>query len=270
MDTILSEPTLKAIARAIDATPAVPPEELLSFVHSLGKESLPRICHLLGVVENPEMRKVIIQALLAMGHDTPEAFLPFLADKRPTLVRDMLFILASLGNPMVFEPVVALMSHRDLAVRKEVLNYLEKFQDTRAKNCIFKFLRDESSIIRIRALQLLSHANCTFALKPIAAMAASEQFADKEMAEKKAIYEALGGLGAEQMIPQFREMLLKRHWFNKAKEKDSVICAVYGLMKVRSPAAARLLEEAREKCKSDEAREIITKALEAMGGERVR
>jgi hypothetical protein len=101
-------------------------------------------------------------------------------------------------------------------------------------------------------------------------MAASDQFADKEMVEKKAIYEALGGLGSDQMIPMFREMLMKRHWFNKAKEKDAVICAVHGLLKVQSAAAVKLLEEAREKSKSDEAKAIITKALEAMGGEHAR
>jgi HEAT repeat protein len=269
-DKILTEATLKAIARTIDAPDGIPPEDMLAFLHSLGREALPRVCDLLGFVQNPEKRQVIVKVLLEMGHETPEAFLPFLSDKRATLVRDMLFILTRIGTPMVFDPVVALMSHRDLAVRKEVLNYLDKIQDAKAKNCIFKFLRDESSIIRIRALQLLSHANCTFALKPIVAMAASDQFADKEMVEKKAIYEALGGLGSDQMIPMFREMLMKRHWFNKAKEKDAVICAVHGLLKVQSAAAVKLLEEAREKSKSDEAKAIITKALEAMGGEHAR
>jgi len=59
---------------------------------------------------------------------------------------------------------------------------------------------------------------------------------------------------------------MKKYWFNKAKEKESVICAVAGLTRVRSSAAVKLLEEASA-VKGDEMREIIIQAIETMTAE---
>ncbi len=266
MGTILSERALKALATTLDASETVSPEELLEFLHFFGKPSIGRICELLGLVEKMKVRKVVIQALLEIGYDTPEVFLPYLADQRWYLVRNVLFILTRIGSSSALDRVVGLISHREPRIRREVLNYLERIPDAKAKTYLLKFLRDESSAIRIRALQVLGSSKSAFALKPIAALAASEQFAEKELAERRAVFEAMGELGADQMLPLFREMLMKRYWFNKVKEKESVLCAVAGLARVRSSAAISLLEEASA-IKGDEVREIIAHALETMTSE---
>ncbi|MCM2356847.1 MAG: HEAT repeat domain-containing protein [Geobacteraceae bacterium] len=266
MGQIFSERTVKVLARILDTTELVAPEELLEFLHLFGRPAIGQICELLGLLEKMKMRKVVIQALIEIGHDAPETFFPFLADQRWYVVRNMVFILARLGTPAALDRLVALMSHKEPAVRREVLNYLERTPDGKAKTYILKFLRDESSAIRVRALQVLAGSRCTFALKPIAAIATSEQFSEKELQEKKAVFEAMGELGADQVLPLFREVLMKKYWFNKAKEKESVLCAVSGLLKVRSEAAVRLLEEARA-VKGDEVREILTQALETMTAE---
>lgn len=266
MEAIFSERTMEALARTLNTTELIAPEELLEFLHLFGKPAIGRICELLTAVEKMKARKVIIQALIEIGHDTPEVFFPMLSDQRWFVARNMVFILTRIGSSAALDHVVGLISHREPRIRREVLNYLEKIPDAKAKTYLLKFLRDESSAIRIRALQVLASSRCAFALKPIAAIAMSEQFAEKEMAEKKAVFEAMGELGADQMIPMFREMLMKKYWFNKAKEKDAVICAVAGLVRVRSDAAVKLLEEVSA-IKGDEVREIITQAIETMRGE---
>jgi len=260
---ILSERTMKVLVRTIDDTDLITPEALLELLHLFGRPSLTKICGLLAQVEKMKMRKVIIQVLIDIGHDTPEVFYPYLADQRWFVVRNMLFILTKIGNPAALDHVVQLISHKEPVVRREVFNFLEKIPDVKAKNYLVKFLRDESSAIRIRALQVLASTGSSFALKPISAIAASEQFVEKELVEKKTVYEAMGTLGSDQMIPLFREMLMKKYWFNKVKEKESVICAVSGLIRVRSEAAVKLLEEARA-VKGDELRGVITEALESI------
>ena len=263
---IFSREAMESLARVIDRTDTVSPEDFSEILHIFGKPSLTRMCDLLGLVEKMKMRKVIIQALEEMGHDSPEVFTPYLSDPRWYVVRNIAFILARIAHPSSFDGIVRLLSHRELRVRKEVLTYLDNTPDQKAKNYLLKFLRDDSSALRIRALQILTHSRCLFALKPIAAMAASEQFQVKGADEKKAIYEALGGLGGEQMIPQFREMLLKKYWFNKAKEKEEVFCATAGLVKIRSADALKVLEEAYA-VKNDEMREMIGQASAVLTAE---
>ena len=264
--TLFSKDAVESLVRIIDTTDLITAEELAEFLHTLGKPSITRICDLLGLVEKMKMRKVILQVLIEIGHDSPEVFLPYLSDPRWYVVRNMAFILARIAHPGVLDKVVALISHREPRIRKEVLNYLERTPDPKAKNYLLKFLRDDSSALRIRALQVLGNSNCMFALKPIAAMTASELFQEKDIEERKAVYEALGGLGADQMLPMFREMIMKKFWFNKAKEKESVICAVAGLMKIKSEGALSLLEEANA-VKGDEIREIINQAIVARSSE---
>jgi HEAT repeat protein len=266
---ILSERTMKVLVRTLDDTDRITPEELLELLHLFGRPSLVRICGMLALVDKMKMRKVIIQVLIDMGRDAPEVFYPYLADQRWFVVRNMLFILTKIGNPAALDHVVQLISHKEPAVRREVFNFLEKFPDGKAKNYLLKFLRDESSAIRIRALQVLASTRSAIALKPIIAIAASEQFVEKDLAEKKMVYEAIGTLGSDQMIPLFREMLMKKYWFNKAKEKELVVCAVSGLIKVQSAAAVKLLEEAHS-AKGDELRGIITEALEAISAENLK
>ncbi len=264
--TIFSRDAVESLARIIDKTETISPEEFSELLHIFGKPSISRTCELLGLVEKMKMRKVIIQALIEIGHDTPEFFAPYLSDPRWYVVRNMAFILARIADPRSLEAVVKVLSHRELRVRKEVLNYLERTPDQKAKNYLLKFLRDDSSVLRIRALQVLAHARCAFALKPIAAMAASEQFLERGTDEKKAAYEALGDLGGDQMLPTFRELIMKKYWFNTAKEKEDVFCAVAGLARIKSEGALRVLEEAHAS-KSDEMRDMIGQASETLAAE---
>ena len=264
--TIFSQEAAEALAGIIDKTELLSPEELSELLHTFGKPAITRICQLLVLVEKMKMRKAIIQALVEIGYDTPEVFAQYLSDPRWYVVRNMAFILARIAHPGSLDSIVKVLSHRELRIRKEVLNYLERTPDQKAKNYLLKFLRDDSSVLRIRALQVLAHSKCTFALNSIAAMVASEQFQEKGIDEKKAIYEALGELGGERMLPLFREMILKKYWFNKAKEKESVFYAVAGLVKMKSESALRLLEEAHA-VKSDEMRDMIDQASAALAAE---
>jgi hypothetical protein len=257
---VISTKTIGILARCVDSTEQMTPEELLEFLRLLGKPFLGKICELLGFVEKMKMRKAVIQALIELGTDSPEIFYPYLNDQRWFVVRNMLFILGRIPGAQVFDQIAAQISHREPAVRKEVFACMERSSDPRAKSYLLKFLRDESASIRIKALQTLANSGSTFAHKPIMAIASSDQFAERDAAEKKVTYEALGTLGGEQLLPFFREMLTKKYWFNKAKEKESVICAVAGLSRIRNEEAVVLLEEALA-ARKDELGEMIEAAL---------
>jgi len=269
MGAIFSERNVPVLAKVFNTTEVVSPEEIQEALHHFGRPSLGRMCELLGLVDNMKVRRVILKVLIELGGEAPEAFIPFLSDSRWYVARNMVFVLTRLGSLVGLEQIVELISHREQRVRKEVLTYLETIPDAKAKSYVMKFLRDESSALRIRALKVLGVNRCTFALKPIITIASQENFAEKGIDEKKAVFEAIGDLGADQALPMFRDMLMKKYWFNKAKEKESVICAVAGLMRLRSPAVVELLGEAR-KGKSEEVREIINQAILAKGADGAR
>ena len=261
--TIFSKEAAGVLAREINTSEEVSAEDLMEVLLVFGKPSISRICEFLGLVEKMKLRRVIIQILVEMGQERPEVFFPYLSDPRWFVVRNMAFILARIAPPSALESLVPLISHKEPRVRKEVLSYLERTAEPKAKTYLMKFLRDDSSALRIRSLQVLGSTKSVFALKPIIALASAEQFHDRELAEKRAVFEAMAELGEARMLPMFKDLLMKKFWFNKPKEKEAVICAVAGLVKMRSPEARKLLEDASS-VKGDEIREIIIQGLESI------
>jgi HEAT repeat protein len=172
-------------------------------------------------------------------------------------------VLSLIDAPVALEMIVGLISHKESRIRKEVLSFIERSPDPKAKNYLLKFLRDESSAIRIRALQILGRGKLSFALEPTLALTVADDFKTKDLAEKKVVYETIAELGAEQMIPLYRDMLLKKQWFKKNVDKNTAICAVAGLLKIRNEESLRLLEEARKQ-HTLEIRGVIDHAISIM------
>ena len=260
---ILSESVLQSLKEAIDDGEAVSQKELKELLLIFGLPCLTSICELLGRLETRRMRKVLIEVLIELARDNPEVLAPFLSDPRWYLVRNLILVLSLLGNPAALKMIVGLISHREVRIRKEVLSFLEHSKDPKAAPYLLKFLRDESSPLRIRTLQILARNRASFALRPVLALTGTEEFKTREIAEKKAVYEALGELGSERMVPLFREMLLKKHWLRRTISRDSALCAVAGLLKVRHSSARLLLDEARKQG-NPESRTIIEQSIEAV------
>ena len=239
----LTDNTIISLRKTIDTTEAITSRELSALLLMLGKDSLGGICELLGQVQRMKMRKAVLEVLIQLGKGEPHLFIPLLADSRWYLVRNVVVILTTLKDPDMLEPVASLISHRDQRVRKEVLTFLEQLTEPKAKTYLLRFLRDESRALRIRTLQILRQSGLSFALGAISSMVDREGFDGIDLGEKKVIFEAIGELGQEKMFPLFRTMLLKKHWFNKAKRKESVMCAIAGLQKIGGENAAKILEE---------------------------
>lgn len=252
--------TLKGLCKIIDTTDAISTDELKTLSVMIGQTSPATLCELLGLVEKMKMRKVLIETTTEIAREKPQILLSYLSDSRWYLVRNVVLILTQLKNSVLLDQVVVLISHRDQRVRKEVLKYLITVPEPRAKPYLLKFLRDESSGLRIMALQMMGRAKLLFALEPLTAFIDSVEYESMNISEKKAVYEAIGELGGEKMLPLFKSMLTKMYLFQRAKEKEAIICAVAGLQKIPGEETLKLLEEAH-RSKSPECRELIKNTI---------
>ncbi|WP_236019058.1 HEAT repeat domain-containing protein [Geomonas propionica] len=259
---ILSTSTVEVLKVALDGNEAaIEYGQLKELLLILGIPSLGSICELLGRVEKLKVRKLIVEVLVELGRGDPAVFQPFLSDPRWYLVRNVVLILSQIGTPAALKMILGLITHREPRIRREVLGFLERTSDAKAKTYILKFLRDESSPLRIKALQVLTRERLPFALKPIVALAGADDFQERPFEEKREIFLALGELGQESVLPLLREQLMKRYWFQKGNEKESVQLAALGLGRIRSRSALQLLEEARGQKKGSEIRSILDQAI---------
>lgn len=269
MEGTISVDIIKDLEGIIDTSDKVKPENLKELLLLFGKTAIKQACELLGIVQKMEMRKVIVDALVEIGKDTPEVFLPFLADKRWYLARNAIIILRRIDNPVSLEPVSKLIYHKEPRIRKEVLLYLAAIPDVKASAYILKFLHDDAGALRIHALKALADSKFHGALKPIFEITTSKEFDEKDIAEKKVVFEVLGELGSDEVVPMLKDMLMKRYWFNKAREKESVVLAVAGLRKIKTDAAFNALEEASN-VKKDELKAVIKQAMRFISAEKAK
>ena len=265
MRNIITDDILENLKKAI-SDEEITPEGLKEMIVVSGKGALAPLCNLLGDINKKEFRRVIMDALVELGQGSTEVFIPFLTDKRWFLVRNIIIILKKIGDSSVLDHIGKLYKHEELKVKNEILQYLKEAQDIKAGKYIYKFLGDENLSIRIKALKILSNTNCTDALEPMISSIESENFKEMEVSEKMALFEAIGGIGADEVIDLFKKVLLKRYWFNKSKERDSVVCAVSGLKKVNTAKAFEVLEKAHS-VKKGELKEIIANAIQLFSSE---
>lgn len=259
---ILSDSTVEVLKVALDSADAnIQYAELKELLQILGIPSLGAICELLGRVEKLKVRKLIVEVLVELGRADPAVFADFLNDPRWYLVRNLVLVLSLIGTPAALKMILGLISHKEQRIRREVLGFLERTGDAKAKPYILKYLRDDSSALRIKALQVLARERLPFALKPILALAGADDFQGRPFEEKKEIYLALGELGQERVMPMFRELLMKRYWFQKGNEKETVQLAVAGLARINSSSVLKALEEARSQKKGGEVRAILDQAI---------
>ena len=260
---VLSEATIEVLQQTLDSGESMSHKELRELLLILGLPSLGATCELLGRVEKLKTRKVIIEVLVKLGREDPAVFAPFLSDPRWYLVRNVVLVLALIGSPAALKMIIGLISHKEVRIRKEVLGYLERSPDPKAKPYLLKFLRDDSDALRIKALQLLARERQVFAVKAIVALTAAEEFRSKKVAEKKAVYEAIGELGGEAALPVFRDLLVRKSWFKKGVDRESALCAAAGLLKIGGVSALQLLKEGRKQQNPD-VRAILDQAVTAL------
>lgn len=260
---MLSEEMITGLEKIVDETDKIKPIQLKRLILMFGKDAIRPVCNLLGVATRKDMRKVIIESLVEIGRDEPEEFFVFLKDERWYLVRNSVLILRLIGDPTAIKYIRNLISHKDPRIRKEVLFYLQTIADETAYEQMLRFLSDDMSSLRVRAIRTLAKSKHPNALKQILKIVKTEDFAEKELPEKKVFFEALGMLGSEEVIPFLQEVLMKKYWFNKSKEREDVICATAALRLLSLPVVREILTEAAS-AKKGEIKEIVEQALRAI------
>jgi len=270
MEGIASGEIINDLGRIVDTTEKVTANDLREFLFFFGKTAIKPAYELIEVVQKKEMRKVILDSLIEIGRGTPEVFFPFLTDSRWHMARNAVYILRMIGSPSAVEPVSRLMFHGEPKVRKEVFFYLDSIiHDTKAKGYMIKFFQDKESALRINAINALVGSGFQEALKPIMEIAASKDLENRGISERKAVFEALGKLGSDQVVPMLKDMLMKRYWFKTETAKEQALLAVSGLRRVGTDLAVKTLEEAGAR-KRGEVKAIITQALKGISAERAR
>jgi hypothetical protein len=200
-------------------------ESILEYLRLLTKHAVEPLCLLLGEMESGKWRKAICERLIALCREGIQPLGKFLSDDNPMLICHILFILGTIGDPSTMNYLKDLVAHKDLKVREETLQTLNKFGE-KGKDLIQRFLMDSVSGIRSKAALLLARNAKDEAVKPLTDIILSVDFYKRDYKEKASFFRALGETGSKEVIPILEGISKKRHLFQREKWNEMRQCAV--------------------------------------------
>jgi len=199
-------------------------EPTLQYLRFLTPQAVEPLCHLLSELESGKWRKAICDRLAELSREEIEMLSKFLVDPNPLIVCHILYILGKVGHPSTVKYLGPLVAHKDLKVREETLQVLNKFGE-KGRGLIQTFLKDSAPGIRAKAALILAKHTKAEAVKPLTEIILSEDFFKRDYDEKASFFKALGESGSKEVIPMLKKMAKKRRWFQKAKWDEMRQCA---------------------------------------------
>jgi hypothetical protein len=216
--------SVELLGKAMKGNGEVKSEPILQYFQFLTKQAVEPLCLLLGELESGKWQKAICDQLTELSREEIQPLSKFLSDGNPILVCQILNILGRIGDPSTVKYLGNLVTHRDLKVREETLQVLDKFGE-KGKDLIPKYLMDPVSGIRAKAALLLARHTKEKAIEPLTEIILSEDFYKRDYREKASFFKALGETKSEEVIPILKRIAKKRRWFQREKWNEMRQCA---------------------------------------------
>ncbi len=217
--------SIELLGKAMKGNGEVHSESILDYLRFVTKQAVEPLCLLLGELESGKWRKKICERLTSLCREGIQPLSKFLSNENSMLVCHILYVLGTIGDPSTTGYLESLLTHRDLRVREETLQILNKFGE-KGKDLMQGFLTDSVSGIRSKAALLLARSAKGEAVKPLTDIILSENFYKRDYKEKASFFRALGETGSKEVIPILERISKKRRFFQREKWNEMRQCAV--------------------------------------------
>jgi hypothetical protein len=233
--------SVAAVRERLDAQDAAAVTEFIAFATALGDVGVD-VLHLThSAVKSPEVQSVLGAAIVEACRNNPERVAPWLSDKRPEVVRNVIRLLGAIGGRSVVTVLAPMAAHTETSIRLEVVNALRGIDAKLSQPMLSRFLVDADVRIRCAALHQLAEVRDPHVARKILGMLIAEDFEQRTGEEKRAIYSTLGTCGGDEVVPELEAEMMKGNWFQRNDEGHQQAVARC-LWRIGTPLARTALE----------------------------
>jgi HEAT repeat protein len=211
------------------------------FASDLGEFAVDVLGQVMAELDGEPQGVPLIEALVARCHSMPERLAPWIADRRPNVVRAAVQILGAIGGNAIVGPLQSAIRHPDARVRVEVLQALRSIDVRLVKPLLLSVIDSLDTRMFCQAVQRLGEARDPQVSQMMLALMIAPEFEQRPAEEKHAIYSTLGASGGDEVIPELEAELLKGSWFERANEAHRNTVARC-LARIGTPLARMVLE----------------------------
>lgn len=233
---------VKTIETYLNRAPEANTQGLSTILLMMKSDAIPALCSLLANLTSSTHQAIVSEALHVLAKDQPDPLLRGLSDRRPTYVRNLLSILVKWNNPKFAEAVEKLVRYPDAQVRKEVARAIGIFRPNGNGLKLISFMGDTDDSVRVAALKLLMSGQYTASFSSWEPIVSGEDFADRPLSERRAVFQAIRATCGEEAIPYWESLMTEWAWTNRKKKEELATLAAEALGKLATPAATATLE----------------------------
>jgi len=236
LETALQPRFIELIGEILKSSPEMDSNPVLQYFQLLNSQAIGPLCQVLKGLDSAKWRKVITDLLTELSREDIQPLTPFLSDRNPNMVRQILFILEKINHPSTPTYLENLVTHPDLRLREATLQLLAQYGE-KSKDLIVKFLKDPAAEIRARACVLFARITKQQGAKPLMEIILSEEFYKRDFDEKASFFRALGETGSKEVIPVLQKIANKKNLFSKGKWEEMRVCATNTLKMMGAQAS---------------------------------
>lgn len=234
---------VKRIAGVFSDGREVDENELKLFLAQLDNNAIIPLFSLASEVQDIKYRKVILESLVTLGRGRIEVLTAAVKDKRWQVARNAVAILGRIGDKTALEALKHALAHPEPNVRREAIRSLGMIGGPKAGDALLYALDDTDQQIRLSALRFLPRAQSFAVLDSLMEIASRTGFPEKPFPERRAVFEVMGEIGQERVLPYMSKLLKKKGLFSSAKKEELRACAAYGLGNIHKTEALDLLKK---------------------------
>jgi len=253
-----SEAGVKKLGEILNGGQDTSADDFRLYLGQLGKGAIVSLFSLMGELQDIKYRKLLIESLVPMCHGNMDALMTAMKDKRWQVVRNVVAVLGRVGEKAAIDPLKQALAHHEPNVRREAVRSLGMIGGPKAGDALLLALEDADPQIRVSALRFLPRAQSFAVLDSLMEMINRPDFTERELSEKRAVFEVLAEVGQDRVFPFMVKVLRKKSFFESAKKEEVRACAAYGLGNIHSIEALDTLKKELTRAKKGS---VISEAI---------
>ncbi len=231
------------IGELLDSGQEIEEKVFEDYVKFLDKSSIVPFMRILGELKTIHARKLVIEALVAVGPKDILTLAKGLGDARWYVVRNIIYILRKIGDKRAVDYLLKTVTHGDIRVRKEVIRTLGELGGGGVLVALRDCLVDPDQQVRSAALRALGNVGSEAAKRVILDKISANEFKDKDFEEKKEYFEVLSRWKDEEVLNYLGKLIKKSAFFGRSKIFENKACAAYCLGLIGNSDALPLLNK---------------------------
>jgi HEAT repeat protein len=204
----------------------------------LAKQLLTR----LAVEEDQSRKKAFSEALISQGEVALAAIFATLKEDRWPVLRNAVQLLGEIRSAAAIEPLRALLHHRDLRVRREVLRALTRIGGNSVIAIIAKILQEDDNELRRQAMLSLGAIKNPATTPLLVQFLQVKDWRLLQLEVKVDAIRALGEIGSAEVLPELMAIVNRRCLFYRSRNDVLRAAALLAMSEIGGPEAIDFLE----------------------------